>query len=252
MNKRLQTVSVVSILVAALLVMIGLLANSVRTQGRVTNAVGAGSPEGVITGDIGSIYFRTNGTSSTALYVKTSGTGNTGWEAISQISSPGVPAGAILMVNSGSCPAGYTEQSAMNGRMPFGTLNANADVGGTGGNDNIVPAGINSAPTFVGNAFTSIINHTHPVTDPGHVHTETNNSATTGSAVGWGAQDTSTGVQSATGYSTLTATTGVTTNNPAGGVSSITPTGTNSAPIFTGTSFDNRSAFVKVIFCKKN
>ncbi len=42
---------------------------------------GAGSPEGVITGPIGSLYTRTDGGVSTTLYVKTSGTGNTGWTA---------------------------------------------------------------------------------------------------------------------------------------------------------------------------
>lgn len=42
---------------------------------------GAGSPEGVITAKIGSLYSRTDGGASTSLYVKTSGTGNTGWTA---------------------------------------------------------------------------------------------------------------------------------------------------------------------------
>jgi hypothetical protein len=42
---------------------------------------GAGSPEGVITAAVGSIYTRTDGSTSTTLYVKTSGTGNTGWTA---------------------------------------------------------------------------------------------------------------------------------------------------------------------------
>ncbi len=43
--------------------------------------VGAGSPEGVITAGIGSIYQRTDGGANTSLYVKESGTGNTGWVA---------------------------------------------------------------------------------------------------------------------------------------------------------------------------
>lgn len=41
----------------------------------------ADSPEGVITAAIGSIYLRTNGGAATTLYVKESGTGNTGWVA---------------------------------------------------------------------------------------------------------------------------------------------------------------------------
>lgn len=42
---------------------------------------GTGSPEGVVTGAVGSIFSRTDGGSGTALYVKESGTGNTGWVA---------------------------------------------------------------------------------------------------------------------------------------------------------------------------
>jgi len=55
------------------------------TLGGVSTAVkwtsGAGSPEGVVTANIGSLYTRTNGGASTTLYVKESGTGNTGWTA---------------------------------------------------------------------------------------------------------------------------------------------------------------------------
>lgn len=43
--------------------------------------VGAGSPEGVVSGSIGSLYTRTDGSTSTTLYVKTSGSGNVGWTA---------------------------------------------------------------------------------------------------------------------------------------------------------------------------
>lgn len=42
---------------------------------------GTGSPEGVVTAPIGSIYTRTDGGVGTTLYVKESGTGNTGWVA---------------------------------------------------------------------------------------------------------------------------------------------------------------------------
>ena len=40
---------------------------------------GSGSPEGVLTAVVGSIYSRTDGGANTTLYVKESGTGNTGW-----------------------------------------------------------------------------------------------------------------------------------------------------------------------------
>jgi parallel beta-helix repeat protein len=44
-------------------------------------ASGAGSPEGVVTAIVGSIWTRTDGGATTTLYVKTSGSGNTGWTA---------------------------------------------------------------------------------------------------------------------------------------------------------------------------
>lgn len=40
---------------------------------------GAGSPETVVTAPIGSLFLRTDGGAGTTLYVKESGSGNTGW-----------------------------------------------------------------------------------------------------------------------------------------------------------------------------
>lgn len=40
---------------------------------------GTGTPEGNITAPVGSVYHRTDGGAATSLYVKESGTGNTGW-----------------------------------------------------------------------------------------------------------------------------------------------------------------------------
>lgn len=42
---------------------------------------GSGSPESVVTAPVGSLYLRTNGGANTTLYIKESGTGNTGWIA---------------------------------------------------------------------------------------------------------------------------------------------------------------------------
>ena len=42
---------------------------------------GTGTPEGVVTAPVGSLFLRTDGGATTTLYVKTSGTGNTGWTA---------------------------------------------------------------------------------------------------------------------------------------------------------------------------
>lgn len=49
--------------------------------GPVYVMVGSGSPEGSKTAPVGSIYLNRSGGTSTTLYVKTSGTGNTGWTA---------------------------------------------------------------------------------------------------------------------------------------------------------------------------
>lgn len=49
--------------------------------GNVKWVVGNGSPEGVVTAAVGSIYTRTDGGALTVLYVKESGVGNTGWVA---------------------------------------------------------------------------------------------------------------------------------------------------------------------------
>jgi hypothetical protein len=40
---------------------------------------GTGSPEGAVTAPVGTIYLRSDGGAGTTLYVKQSGTGNTGW-----------------------------------------------------------------------------------------------------------------------------------------------------------------------------
>ena len=42
---------------------------------------GSGSPESVVTAVVGSLYLRSDGGATTTLYVKTSGTGSTGWTA---------------------------------------------------------------------------------------------------------------------------------------------------------------------------
>lgn len=43
---------------------------------------GSGSPEGVVTANVGSLFLRTDGGAGTTLYVKESGTGNTGWAGV--------------------------------------------------------------------------------------------------------------------------------------------------------------------------
>lgn len=62
----------------------GLIARSGLTVGSASGPTvtsGTGSPEGVVTAPQGSLFLRTDGSTSTTLYVKTSGSGNTGWTA---------------------------------------------------------------------------------------------------------------------------------------------------------------------------
>jgi hypothetical protein len=50
-------------------------------SGTATIRAGTGTPEGVVTATVGSLFMRTDGGAATTLYVKESGTGNTGWVA---------------------------------------------------------------------------------------------------------------------------------------------------------------------------
>jgi len=157
----------------------------------------------------------------------------------------GIPSGLITMVLSGTCPTGFTEATALNGKMLQGTLAANGNVGTTGGSSTITPTGSISTPTFTGTPFSSVINHTHTITSTLNLQGGTT-AATTGTHVM---------TSTATGGSIRAATTGdgvaSTSANPSGGVASITPAGTISTPTFTGSPIDPSPSFVRVIFCSK-
>jgi hypothetical protein len=58
---------------------IGTAGKGVSLPGGITWTSGAGSPEGVVTAPVGSLYSRSDGGVLTSLYVKQSGSGNTGW-----------------------------------------------------------------------------------------------------------------------------------------------------------------------------
>lgn len=50
-----------------------------RTVNAQTIITGSGSPEGVVVGDITQMYMNSAGTSGAILWIKKTGTGNTGW-----------------------------------------------------------------------------------------------------------------------------------------------------------------------------
>lgn len=56
---------------------------------------GTGSPEGVVTAPVGTMYLRTDGGTNTTLYVKETGAGNTGWVANAAGSPDGGNAGTL-------------------------------------------------------------------------------------------------------------------------------------------------------------
>ena len=193
----------------------------------------------------------------------------------------GLSAGDVVIRFSGTCGAGFTEVAAADGKFLRGTVDANLDVGGTGGSDTATPSAHagTAVSAHAGSAvdahaahthdYTTVLNHTHTVTvtDPGHTHVENNNSATTGGLTGWGAQDTSTNTASATGYSTASATTGITasTANPGGGAATGTTGNPSASLTHTVTQPSNHTvtqpndhsalsvtpAYKKAIFCEK-
>lgn len=189
--------------------------------------------------------------------------------AIAGVTGGGIPAGLITLVTAGACPTGWVEAVALNGVMLRGTVAANNNVGQAGGSDTITPtiASLSAeGQVFAGTPFTGIINHTHSVAivDPGHTHIQNSfapriiNSGTAGTVGVQGASAASNASASnaATTATNQTATTGITasSSNPAGGVASITPAGLNAASAVTGTlnSFNNRPAYLNVIFCQKS
>ena len=143
----------------------------------------------------------------------------TAWLDISNIGGGTVPTGLITLVYAGSCASGWEEATELNGKTLVGTLAANKDVGTTGGSDNI----------------TDIVNHTHPITDAGHTHLTQRYPTATGASSGFTIDTSMSGTLTDNTLPVKSSTTGISINNPSGGVASI----------------DNRSAFIRVIFCRK-
>jgi len=203
-------------------------------------------------------------------------------------SGPGasLPSGAIFFLTSGICPIGTTEASDLNGKTLFGTVVANSDVGNIGGNDVITPTGLNSAPVFIGDSIVS--SGTSGGTSSGtiawpagvpifsgnalatHIHTFGTIAVAAHTVVAT-KQGASAGNVVTTATHTVSGSTqAITAGTPSGTIAwpagvpifagsvlaththTTTATGSVSAPLFTGAQFDNRSAYIKVIFCRVN
>ena len=197
-----------------------------------------------------------------------------------------IPSGSILVIESGSCPNGYTE--TLNGQFLLGTNNASGDVGTTGGSNSITPngsisslvfsgssvlsnsvsagtpTGTISQPTFTGNA---LANHAHEL--PLQLVSGTSTRHLSATTFGTGTSRAAQGADTATANTTSAAVAlsqAVSAGTPAGTVSiptftgtalgthqhTVTATGSISGGDFTGTQFDNRPSYTKVIFCKKS
>jgi hypothetical protein len=201
------------------------------------------------------------------------------WTAIGGSSTGGdpVPTGAILLVASGSCPASYVEETSLDGRMPIGTLAANGDLGTTGGADTLTPSGTINAQTFTGtlaslthsganvtSTFTGSALGTHAHELPFQIPTTTTIRQLAAATFGSGTSRAATAVSAAGTANTTSAAVAlsqaVSAGTPAGTIAntitqasahSYTPQGTVNQATFTGSSGDNRSAFARVLFCKK-
>jgi hypothetical protein len=153
----------------------------------------------------------------------------------------GVPSGAIILSLT-ACPSAYSEVTALNGVTLIGTLFANGDVGTTGGSNTITPAGTVAAPVFTGAALPGHAHELPFILDTAAPRFHQISPVTFGT--GTARPSTS---QSAQNAHVVTAPVALSQSVSAG-----TPAGSVSAPAFSGVPFDNRSAFVKVIFCSKN
>lgn len=212
---------------------------SSRLEAQVTLLGGAALPETCIPGQL----FVVTGTPVLSICTTTDV-----WTTIPSAGGSSVPTGAIILIDTGTCPTGFEEVAGLDGKTILGTLAANKDVGTTGGNDSITPAGTNSGTAIADHAshthtYTQVVNHTHGFTN---VRGATTGGATTARGFTEG-NDTSSTVTTQ-----LTA-------DPGGGVASGTTAGPGAAlthtvstqPVFAGTPADNRSAFTRVIFCRK-
>jgi len=130
----------------------------------------------------------------------------------------GIVAGLIVMWSGlvANIPSGWVLCNGQNGTPDL----RDRFIKGASGN----PGATGGSTTHTHAAHTGVINHTHPVTDPGHTHPFFPRTAATGavSSIVTGTLDTSSTIAGPNQPHIQSATTGITTANPAGGVSSLT------------------------------
>ena len=173
------------------------------------------------------------------------------WMETAWATAPGggtIPAGLIAMWSGllANMPAGWALCDGQNGTPDLRSkfvkgAAAGVDPGATGGAaTHTHDPGTLGISAHAGTAvtahpshthdYTQVLNHTHPVTDPGHAHTQRRHATTTGSLSGLvTAPDTSSSNPQTLGPTTSVDVTGVTTQNPAGGVATGTTAGPSAA-----------------------
>ena len=141
--------------------------------------------------------------------------------------------GGIVFIDTGTCPAGWTEVSGLNGRTVMGTVAANGNVGGTGGSDSVTP-------TFTGASVTSSAVSAGTPAGTNGASATSGNCAATNILAGTGS-----GTACKAAAPNLTVTAQTFTGSALGThTHTTTATGTISA-------VDTRSAFERLIACKK-
>lgn len=242
---------------------------SSQLDAQTNGGAGAALPSTCVTGST----FVKSGASAGIYYCSATDT----WTAAGG-SSGAVPAGSIIFIDSGTCPTGYAEATALNGKTIIGTVAANGNVGTTGGSDTLTPAGSNSAPSFTGSAWAApavswpvnpptftgaaLAAHAHEL--PWQIPSTTTIRQIAVATFGTGTSRAATAVSAAGTANTTSAAVALSeaksAGTPAGTIAypanvptigAYTPSGTVTAPTFTGSAGDNRSAFVYVIACKK-
>lgn len=140
------------------------------------------------------------------------------------------PAGAIGLITLGVCPTGFSEVPGLDGKTLIGTIAAHMNVGSTGGDDSLTS-------TFAGDVMPP-----HPHQLPFMVDDSNLVVGVAKSGVYGVGPDMNSYVQQLNNDGVTTSGIGAALTES---VSAGTPTGVNSTE-------DNRSAFVRVIFCAKN
>lgn len=230
-------------------------------------------------GNAGQILAKTSNTDGDYGWVDPVQSQQQGGVTLAEVMAAIYPVGSIYTSVSDTDPAtlfGGTWQAFGAGRVLVGRDGADTDFDAaeeTGGSKTATPSGDVSQPTFTGSAlaghshgsgtlvpsahsgtavadhsshthtYSDVVNHTHPVIDPGHNHTQNAHThtipvgATDDTSAPFDRADAGTNASganatTATGSATATnnsATTGVTTGNPASGVAAGTTNGPSAA-----------------------